>query len=626
MRSNRGFWALFTTQFLGAMNDNFYKNVLVILITYKSVEAFGLDSKSLVAAAGGIFILPFFLFSGIAGQIADKFERSLIVKWTKIWELIIMAIASYFLYQQSYEALLILLFCMGLQSTFFGPIKYSMIADLVEKEDLISGNAYIGSGTFIAILLGTILGGATAAADWNSLAIASICGLAIIGIISSFFLKPVKILSPKLNLKWDPIRPSIDTIKCCLQSKDVYLGIVGISWFWFFGAALLSLMPVYAKEFLNASGHVATLFLACFTLGMGIGSLACKKLSNKKVEIGLAPYGALGMSIFLVDIFFINANWAQNFTQEHLMSLTDFFSNFTGIRIAFDFFMVSFFGGIFIMPTFTWVQKKAIAETRSRVIAGNNILNALFMVLSAVFIMLMHSLNLELPQIFLCLAILNLVIAIVAYHLVSQQSLRLLSWLWIRSWYRFSIIGAENIPKNGPCVLVCNHISYVDWLAIMGALKRPVRFVIYYKFCELPIMKKLLKDAKVIPIAGINEDIKILKSAMEEVSQALDNGELVCIFPEGGISRNGKLQKFRKGIEQIITRNPVPVIPMALNELWGSLFSYEGGKIILKKPKRFFHKINISIGKAIPPDELTVEELRGQVLNLLTGKQKELSE
>ncbi|MGZ5278783.1 MAG: MFS transporter [Pseudobdellovibrionaceae bacterium] len=606
--SDKRFWPLFWTQFFGALNDNVLKNALIVLVTYKGIMLAGLDAGSLVALASGLFILPFFLFSPIAGQLSDKFEKSRLVRYTKIFEVFIMAVAGLGFMTESYYLLLAVLFMAGLQATLFGPVKYSMLPDLVTKSELVEANAYVELGTFLAILIGTIGGGLLVSMPGGEIwLIGTLMVLSFIGVATSYHVQEVKSACPDLKLQYNPFPTIGSTISLLKQTKAIFNSVLGISWFWFFGAAILSLLPIYCKDFLGAGEHVVTAFLAMFTLGIGLGSLLCEKLSFRRVEIGLVPIGSIGMTVFLLDLFLARPDWQIN--PDQLLGLQEFLATPIGWRLLGDFLLMSIFGGFFILPLYTLIQERSHPETRSRVIAGNNILNAVFMVVSSVLVMGFHAMHLTYPQIFLILAGLNLVVACYIYSIVPEFTLRFLAWVLARTLYRIQCQGEDQVPKDGPAILVCNHVSFVDWLIISALCKRPVRFIMYYKFFDIPVLKYLMKQAKVIPIAGSKEDPKILEAALDKVSAELQAGELICIFPEGEITRTGEIQPFRSGIDKMLARNPVPVIPMALNGLWGTFFSFGGGKAMRKMPRHWLSQVELVIGEPIEPKNVNSQSL-----------------
>ena len=600
----------FWTQFFGALNDNFMKNALVLIVAYKGVQIFGMASNQLVSFASGIFILPFFLFSPIAGQLADKFEKSLLIRYTKLIELAIMIFAGFGFYFNSFKLLMLVLFLMGTQSAFFGPLKYSIIPQLLPEEKLTSGTAYVELGTFVAILVGLILGGwVTSTESGASLVGIGLVGVSFIGYIFSRNIKQVEIGQKNLKLEWNPI-PSMGKMwKIINSQKAVVNSVLAISWFWFFGAGILTILPVFCKETLSASQDVVTLFMALFTIGIAAGSLLSEKLSFGRVEIGLVPIGSIGMTLFLGDIYWTSLSIPDP-TDKMGIGVIELLVQPHGLRIAIDLFILSIFGGIFIVPLYTLIQQRSDDKVRSQVIAGNNVLNALFMVVASLMIIGLYGLGLSHPEVFLVFALLNAAAAIYIHLVVPEFTLRFLAWIFSHLFYRLKVTGEENIPKEGAVILSCNHVSYIDWLIIFGACKRPARFVMYYKFFQKPLLRTLFKQGKVIPIASAHENKSILTKAYHTIESDLINGEVICIFPEGEITRNGEINQFRPGLSKIVEKTEVSVIPIALCGLWGSIFSRSKDKHLFRSPFKFWRKIEVHIGVPIPAKELNLTKLQ----------------
>tara|TARA_B100001248_G_scaffold262733_1_gene261898 strand:- start:18902 stop:20173 length:1272 start_codon:yes stop_codon:yes gene_type:complete len=406
----RQFAAYFWTQFFGAFNDNFFKNALVILITFHAAEKLAVQASILVTLAGGIFILPFFLFSATAGQIAEVSEKARLMQKIKFFEIAIMLLAVYgFLMDQIYFLLLVL-FLMGFQSTIFGPVKYSVIPQIVEKQELLSANAIVELGTFLAILLGTLLGG-IAIIDKDIgvyLVSAGVLLFAGIGLLSSLLLKPIPALSSGFSIGFNPFTESKKILKHLGQNDYVFYGVIGISWFWLLGASYLSLFPSYTKEYLLGNEYVVNLLLTCFSVGIGLGSLICEKISKGMVGFRFVPMAMLGMSLCGMLLYWFSPDKSS---AANLYSLTIFLQNAKYFVILLSLLLFALFGGLYIVPLYSMVQKYSDPKVLSRVIAGNNILNALFMVVASVIIITLLKAQLSIPQIFAILSIGNLVIA-----------------------------------------------------------------------------------------------------------------------------------------------------------------------------------------------------------------------
>ena len=619
--TDKRFWPMFWTQFMGAFNDNVFKNAMVIMITFKAFTLGSLGSEQMVALCGGIFILPFFLFSALAGQFADKYPKHKLMYWIKVWELVVMLIGAVGFFTQSIPLLLITLFFMGLQSTFFGPVKYSVLPELVNEDELVQGNALVEMGTFVSILLGTILGGTLIALEGygHHYVAYTVVVLAIIGIIFSKKMNPLQASSPDLVIEKGVFKPTWDIIKISKKTQSVWLSILGISWFWFLGAALLSIFPVYVKDIIKGDQEVVTLFLAFFSIGVAAGSLICEKLSKERLELGLVPFGSIGMTLFLLDLYFLDYSHFQDLNE--LIGLSEFFNHGVSYRILIDLLLFSIFSGFFIVPLYTFIQSRSEAKERSRVIAGNNIINALFMVLTSIFLTVLYSLGVSTIELFLIFAILNALVAAYIYTIIPEFLMRFTCMILTRLIYRLKVDGHSHIPDEGGAVLVCNHVSFIDWLVISASIKRPVRFVMYYKFFNIPLIKFFFKGAKAIPIAGYKEDPQLLEKAFDSIANELEEGEIICIFPEGKITADGELNPYRKGIEKIIERTPVPVIPMALDGLWGSFFSRKYGNALSKPSvilKTIWSKVTLKIGNEIDSKDVSAQKLEDMTRSMIS--------
>ena len=614
----RRFLPFFATQASGAFNDNVFRNATVQLIGFQmglSVEQ--VTSYSNIAPA--LFILPFFLFSASAGQIAEKFEKTRIIRFVKLFEICAMAIAAYGFMTRSPPLLLTVLFLMGLHSTVFGPIKYAILPQALRSDELVGGNGLVEMGTSLSILVGLIVGNTLIAAAGPSgpiYASVAVLGIAVFGYFASRAIPAAPASAPELRFNWNFFGETWRAVSFVAQDRTVFNAVLGISWFWFFGLVFTAQLPNYTTIFLGGTGNVQTVALALFSIGTAIGSLLCERLSGHKVEIGLVPFGSMGLTLFGIDLYFARPLPSVQTGLEPLA----FLAAHGNWRIAMDLAVIGVFAGFYIVPLFALVQSRAERSQLSRIIAGNNILNALFMVVASVLSgVLLNMAHLSIPQLFLCAALMNAVVAIYIYTLVPEFLLRFVDWILINTLYRVQTRGLENIPEHGPAILVCNHVSFMDPLIILGSVRRPVRFVMYYKIFNIPLVKNVFRAAKAIPIAGAKEDPEILKRAFDEIDKELAAGNLVCIFPEGGITRDGTIQPFRPGVEKTLARRPVPVVPMAVRGLWGSIFSRSNSALgRMRLPRRFRSKIELVVAPPIPAEqakaailEAKVRELRG---------------
>ena len=610
----RRFLPFFLTQFLGAFNDNVFKNALMILLAFKAASWISMD-KNLVQNLGQVvFILPFLLFSATCGQLADKYDKAKLTRFVKLFEIAIMFVAGLGFFFKSPVLLFVALFMMGTHSTLFGPVKYAILPQHLKQAELVGGNGLVEMGTFLAILMGEILGGILIGFETNGMLLVTLVtlGLAVAGYLTSRAIPASPAPSPHLKINWNPITESIRNFNFTRQNRTVFLSILGISWFWFYGATFLTQFPNFSREILGGSEHVVTLLLAIFSVGVGVGSLLCERLSGHKVEIGLVPFGSIGMTFFGLDLYFASCGLPP--PTGHDLGAWDFLQTPGSWRISFDLLMLGLFGGFYIVPLYALIQTRSEESHRSRIIAGNNILNALFLVLAAALAIVVFKLGFTISQLFLIAAILNACVAIYIYTLVPEFLMRFLMWLLIHSVYRLRKEGLHNIPDEGPAVLVCNHVSFVDALVIAAGCQRPIRFVMDQNIFKIPLLNFVFRTAKTIPIASAKEDPQALERAYDEVAKALAAGDLVGIFPEGKITHNGDISEFKSGIKRIVDRTPVPVVPLALRGLRGSFFSRMGGKAMSRFfPRGISSKIALVAGAAIPPGQVALESLQATV-------------
>ena len=607
------FLPYFCTQFLGAFNDMVYKNALMIFIAYRLV----LDNQTvLLNIAAMMLILPFPLFGAIAGQIADKYEKSSLIRKIKFLEICIVMFGCVAILTESTYMMLGALFLLGTQSTFFGPIKYSILPQHLKSNELLHGNAIVESATFISILIGTILGGFLGSdAKYETVLVLILLAVSISGYITSFKIPIAKPADPELKVSFNVWRTTRKIIREARKNVPVFQSILAISWFWFFGSILLTQFPTFAETVLYGDANVATLLLAVFSVGIGLGSFACAYLSGDSVEVGLMPIGALGISVF--TWLFSQTNLPAT---DELRTLVELFVTPGIWSVVFYMLMISFSLGMCLLPMYTFMQVRSNEAHRSRTIAVNNILNAFFMFVAGILAVAMVSLGYTVLDIFKVVAVLNFLVTVYIISVVPEFFLRLISWLLIHSIYRIKKSDLHHIPKEGPAVLVCNHVSFIDPILIFAVSPRPIRFVMYHAIYDLPVVNMLFKLLKTIPIASRKEKPEVFQLAFDTIADAIDNNEVVCIFPEGAITRDGELGEFKSGIEKIIQRSPVPVVPMAISGLWGTWFSRYKGRAMSGFPNSFMKNLSIVSEQAINPDDVNREKLYERVLTLRGNK------
>ena len=614
--TQKRFLPYFITQFLGAFNDNIFKNVLLLFVAFASVDTLPISSNLFINVAAGLFILPFFLFSALAGVLADKYEKSWFIRKVKLLEVVIMSLGAISFIYESYGILLLLLFLMGTQSAFFGPVKYALLPQQLETKELVSGNALVETGTFLAILIGT-LGAGIIASEENAKLVAAICivSFAVLGYVSSCFIPKAPSNAPDLKVKWQPIKLTKATLAIAKKDRPTFQALMSISWFWFLGATYLTQFPNFTKLHLNGTESSVAFLLALFSVGIAIGSLACDKLSNHRIEIGIVPMGSLGISIFgLLMATSIPESLPGFGSFQQFVTYSELWPLFAYLLL------LGISGGIFIVPLYSLMQLRAKPDERAQVIAGLNIYNSLFMVGSAVMgSVCLSVLELSIPQLFVLLALLNTFVMLYLFYQVPIYAFRFFTWVVTHTMYRVKHKNLHNLPEDGGALIVCNHVSYMDALLLSAVCPRLIRFVMEEDYAKLPPLRRFLKRAGVIPISSTNR--RSIRNAFNEVEQALHEGHIVCIFPEGKLTSDGEVAEFMRGMELIIRRSPVPVIPMALKGLWGSYFSRYKGRACKGLPTRFWTKLEIEAGEPISPTDASCETLR-QAVAALRGSQR----
>lgn len=610
--TQRRFLPFFGAQALGAFNDNVYKNVLVILAVYHTSLYTSMPPALLSNVAAGLFILPFVLFSGIAGQLADRYDKALVLKIVKGFEILIMIAAAFGFAAQSIEILLAALFMMGVHSTFFAPAKYGLLPEVLRDRELVGGNALLEMGTFLAILLGTLTAGLLAAIGHRGVITTMLIAIATVGFAFSLAIPKLQPAAPRLKVDWRPWTSTWDNIRAARERRSVFQSILGISWFWFYGALVLAQLPLYAKDELGGSEQVVTLLLVIFSCGVGIGSLLCERLSGYKVEIGLVPFGSIGLTAFAIDLYFATPHDPFGVA----LTASEFIRQPGAWRILMDLGLIGVTGGLFIVPLYALVQQRSRREVLSRVIGANSILNALFMVAAAGLAAAALQLGMTIPQVLLMTGVLNAFVALYIYSLVPEFLLRFLAWILVTFVYRLDKRGIDNIPEHGPALLICNHVGFADAIVISAACPRPVRFIMESSIFKISVLSTIFRGMKAIPVCSAKEDPKVYERAFQMVAAELREGNLVCIFPEGRLTPDGKLGEFRPGMMRILEETPVPVVPMALTGLWDSMFSRKYPTLWQRRPRRLWPKIGLRVGAPIDPADADLQTMRQRVMEL----------
>ncbi|WPB56726.1 MFS transporter [Xylophilus sp. GOD-11R] len=623
----RRFAPFFWTQFAGAANDNLFKFAFTVMVTYQ-VSVSWLPPSLAGLVIGALFVLPYLLFSATSGQLADKLDKTALMRTVKNLEIVIMAVAAVGFWAGNAPVLLACVFLMGLHSTLFGPVKYAYLPQVLQPHELTGGNGMVEMGTFVAILLGNLAGGVLVAIPrvGHGTVAAACLALALAGRLAAQRIPPLGATDPNLRINWNPATETWRNLRLAHTQPVVFRSLLGISWMWFFGAVFLSQFPSFAKEVLHGDAHVASLLLVLFSVGVGTGSLLCEVLSRRRVEIGLVPLGAIGMSVFAIDLYFA----ARGLPASPLLALGEFIARPAHWRVMADLLLLSLFAGLYSVPMYALIQMRSQPTHRARIIAANNILNALFMIASAVIAGALLSAGFTIPQVFLLTGIANALVAGYVFWLVPEYLLRFLAWIVSNLVYRFRIDGAERIPAEGPALLVCNHVSLADPVLLLGASPRPIHFLMDHRIFATPVLGAVFRLARCIPLASRQDDPQIYEAAFERAADVLRRGELLAIFPEGGLTTDGALKTFHPGLMKILAQAredgiEPPVVPMALQGLWGSFFSrieQRGGRpAAMARPFRrgFLNRVALRIGEPVPASQVQPETLRSRVAEMLVA-------
>ncbi|MCB1936291.1 MAG: acyl-[ACP]--phospholipid O-acyltransferase [Nitrosomonas sp.] len=582
----RRFLPLFLTQFLGAFNDNVFKNALIILITYTAVEQSTLSPQIMITIAAGIFILPFFLFSAMAGQIADKYDKSKLIRIIKTVEIVLMLGAAFGFYWQLTGLLMLILFLMGTQSAFFGPVKYGILPDQLAENELIGGNALVDSSTFISILLGTICGGLLIMVENGALIISCIViVVAILGLVSSFSIPATQPAAAALTIHYNFLIETRDIIRHARQHPVIFRSILGISWFWLFGASFLSQFPTFAKDVVGGNEQVVTLFLATFTIGIAIGSLLCNRLLKGEIAATYVPLGIIGMTLFTVDMYLASSSLLPVETGA-LIGAGVYFESFAHWRILIDLLGISICGGIYIVPLYAIIQHRTEMSHMSRTFAANNILNALFMVVSAIAISAMLAYDFSVIDVFLVIAIVNGVMAVYISSLLPQALVKsVLRWIF-HLCYKLDVKGVEHFHKmDSKTIIVANHLSFLDAVLIGAYVPHHVSFAINTHIAKRWWLRPFLFLADTIaldPASPMSTRLLI---------DRVKRGRVIVIFPEGRLTVTGSLMKIYEGPAMIADKTGAQVLPIIISGAQYTPFSRLRGKVRI----RWFPKITMTV-------------------------------
>nr|WP_298414986.1 MFS transporter [uncultured Halomonas sp.] len=619
--TKRRFAPFFWTQALGAFNDNLFKNVLLLLLTFVAVPRHGWDTGLLNNLAAGLFILPFLLFSAWGGSMADRHDKQSLIRRLKLLELATMTVAALAVWFEQFALLLALLFMMGTQSALFGPVKYAILPQHLATTELVQGNAWVNLGTFLAILFGTLLAGLLASLDGamaRGTIAATLVGIAFAGYLVSLKV-PLAPSSAPGRVSWRPVTASVQILRDSWRHPRLFRGLVGISLFWFLGASYLTQLPAWVRDIVHGGETAVSALLAAFALGVGGGALLCARLSAGRLEMGLVPLGALLIGVAGFDLALQPAIVGEQLGLGELTAMFGFW------RMMLDLALIGVGGGLYIVPLYTLVQLESRDDNRARMIAANNLLNSFFMILAALFgIVMLSVVDLSLHVFFAALAAIALIAGATILAFNPRAVLRLTIFALMHVLYRLRFSGRAYIPTQGPALVVCNHVSFMDALIMGGACPRPMRFLMDRPIYESPWMNWFFRIAGAIPVDSDRRDPGGVRRALDKVSMALRNGEVVMLFPEGRLTKDGDINRFRRGIDIILSRDAVPVVPAALAGLWGSWTSNCGGPALGKPPRRFRARVALVFGAPVPADQASSAILESKVRELKVAAEEQL--
>ncbi|HMO17800.1 MAG TPA: MFS transporter [Oligoflexia bacterium] len=584
---SRTFLSLIFTQFLGAFNDNIFKTIVSLLVLESMAAQDGkIIYLSLTAA---LFFLPYILFSDIAGFLADRYSKTVIVQRMKLLEIIIMFGAFISFHFNSVFGLLTSVFLMGTQSALFSPSKYGILPEMVSIKDISKANGYLEFSTFLAIITGTAIAGIITA--YTTINPGVICIIiAVFGYICSKYVDYIKPSGSNRSISLDPIRPHLKTLRSIRSSHGLFLSVLGISFFWTLGALIQLNILLYAKSHLLLSDIYISLLLSVIGIGIGAGSIFAGKVSEGSVELGLVPLGSFILVVTTLSLFFFSSPVTLVFISSGLLGLGS---------------------GFFIVPVQSYLQEFSPPTKRGSFIAAANFLSFTGMLISsALFWFVTDYLNLSPRHLFLIMSISTVIITWYIITLMPEMLARCLNWIVLRSIYKINLSGSTNLPETGGALIVCNHVTYVDAMLVLAALRRPVRFIMFRPIYESKLIHPIAKIMKAIPISPADGKEKVIET-LEYARELINEGEIVGIFAEGGLTRTGEVGEFKTGLETIMKESSSPVIPIHLGGLWGSIFSHEGGKVFWKRPKKIPYPVSITIGEKLPPETSakTLEEI-----------------
>jgi acyl-[acyl-carrier-protein]-phospholipid O-acyltransferase/long-chain-fatty-acid--[acyl-carrier-protein] ligase len=590
----RGFWALIATQFQGAYSDNILRNLLLSIIVGMGLAR--TERETFVSIVGFLFSAPFLLFSMTGGWLADRFSKRQVTVLTKAMEIGSMIVATAGLGLHSLPLSIFALTLVATQAALFGPSKYGLLPELLPAARLSWGNGVIELGTFLAIILGTVTG-ATLADQFHGHEVYAgyvLLALSLAGLVTSLGIDRVLAAAPEKKFQFNVVGDLWRQIQLMRRDRPLFLATAGNTYFWFLGGLLFSTIVVYGPDVLHI-GQTKTGYLnAMLAVGIGLGSMAAGYLSGNKIEYGLIPLGSIGMTGTCLLLGVLHPGVA-------------------GSAVLLG--VLGFFAGFYAVPVNAMIQHRPAEKDKGGVIAAANLLSSAGLALSSgVYYLFTTFFHLDPREVILAAAIITAVGTVYVLMLLPEWFLRLLLFFLTHTLYRLKVMGRDNIPEKTGALLVCNHMSYVDWLFLVASIDRPIRFLVFKPIYDMPLIRPIARIGRAIPLSSEQHPRELIHS-LREAADALRNDELVCIFAEGQITRTGQMLPFRRGMERIIKGIDVPIIPVNLDGVWGSIFSWERGRFFWKLPKHIPYPVTVSYGNPMPATS-TAAEVRAEVQEL----------
>ncbi len=586
----RGVWPFLGTQFLGAFTDNVFKIVVILL----AATTPGRDATRDVALAGAMFIAPFLLFSGYAGDLADRYSKRRVLVAMKAFEIVAMALAIPALAAGRFDLQMGVLFMMGTQATFFSPAKYGIVPEIVADEDLSRANGLLEMSTFLAIVLGTAIGGPLLGLwrdrpQWIG---AGLTIVAMLGTLMATRIPQVQAARPGGRIAINPFGETWRAVKRLWPDRTLWITIVGISYFWFLGALLQMALALFGTQALHVADAEVSWLMTALALGIGAGSLAAGRLSGDKVELGLVPLGAIGMGVFSL--------W---------LAMSGSLASAAAALV-----LVGAFGGCFVVPLNSLLQQRPGADEKGRVLAANNVINTIGIVLaSATLTLAGDTLGLSIRTVIVIAGVFTLASSVYILATLPDFFVRFVLWLATHTIYRIRIVGRPHIPQRGPALIIANHVSMVDGALVGACIQRFVRFLVYGPYFRRPLVHGLMRRMHAIPVTAGNR--REVVEAIEQARQALIDGHVVCIFAEGAVSRTGNLLPFKSGFERIVKDLDVPIVPVYLDRVWGSIFSFKREKFFWKLPEQLPYPVTVAFGNPMP-SSAGANDVRAAIMKL----------